>query len=108
MSVIRNDEGKSLYPSPATNYVSEAALTGGGAASTLTVRTTLVNRNGNRGYIKNDGTGDFTFQISTDGTNYNTAVTLKNGETFDLTGMSVNKIKITPSASASNYRVVVW
>jgi hypothetical protein len=107
MSIIRSDEGKALYPVPNVNYVSESSLTGGGATVTLTVNTTL-GRNGNRGYIKNDGAGDFTIQFSMGGTNYNTAFTLKQSESFDLTGMSINSIKLIPGTSNSSYRVHVW
>jgi len=106
--VVRSGKGKALYPDKINNFVSEGTLTAGGAATDLDVSAT-VTRNANRGYIVCDGSGDFTVRLSASGTNFNTAFTLKSGDNFDLTGMDVDQIRLTPDAStSSNYRVHCW
>ncbi len=65
-----------------------------------------LGRNGHDGYIVNDGAGDLQYQISNDGTNYGGAHTLKQDETIRLTGLDINKIKITWVADCG-YRIMV-
>lgn len=111
-SDIKNSKDQSLYPDIAINFVAEGALNAGNSPVTLTPVATFAAAStvkaGNRGHIANDGTGSFTIAISTDGTNYNTPWTLKQGEMYDLTGMSIQKIQLTRVAADSNYRVMVW
>lgn len=71
----------------------------------LAVNTDLE-RNGRNGYVVNDGPGNFTVEISDDGTNYGGVHTIKSGEVLSLEGIDVNKIRIT-WVSNSAYRVFV-
>jgi len=65
-----------------------------------------LGRNGNSGYITNDGIGSFTVEISDDSLQYGGVHTIKNGETLILEGMSINKIRIT-WVSNSSYRILI-
>lgn len=113
MSIARNDAGNPLYSS-SKNYVNEdTSFVAGDSPKVLTPSTTLTatgvkTRNGNRGYIKVDGVGDLLVEISHNGSDYNTQFTLKNGDSFDLTGLEVNKIRFTHSGTDTAYRVQVW
>ena len=66
----------------------------GDSPATLSVRTDL-GRNGHDGYIINDGSGNFTIEISNDGTNYGGLHTIKNGEILKVNGLTIQKIRIT-------------
>jgi hypothetical protein len=59
---------------------------------------------GNRGYIKVDGAGDLLVEIANQGTQYNTQFTLKNGDSFDLTGLDISQIRFTWSGTNTNFR----
>lgn len=59
------------------------------------------------GYIVCDGDGNILIEISDDGTNYGTQLTLKKDEIFDLAGIKTHTIKITHSGTDSAYRIVV-
>lgn len=105
MSVQRTGAGHPLYPARHETFVSEdTSFVAGDSPVTLDVNATL-RRNANQGFIINDGAGDFTVAISTDGTNFGTAFTMKAGETFDLAGENVDSIRITRVADSS-YRVM--
>jgi len=52
----------------------------------------------------NDGVGDFTVNLSSDGTNFGNDIRIKDGESFDLRALDINSIKITWIANSS-YRV---
>ena len=65
-----------------------------------------IGEKGDGGYFINDGEGDMKIEISNDGTSYGGQHTIKSGETLDLKGISINKIRIT-WVSNSSYRVLV-
>ena len=65
-----------------------------------------ISRNGRDGYIVNDGDGNFTVEISDDGTNYGGVHTMKKDEVMQLKGADVDKIRISWIADSS-YRVFV-
>jgi hypothetical protein len=107
MSIARNDNGQPLYP-VGKNFVNEdTSFIAGDSPIALDVNNTL-GRNGNRGYIIVDGSGNISVEISHDGTNYTTLFTMKSGESLDLTGWSVDTIRLTHSGTNSAYRVHVW
>lgn len=72
----------------------------------LDVNTDL-SRNGRDGYLVNDGVGNFTVEISDDGTNYGGTHTIKAGEILKLKGVDIDKIRIT-WISNSSYRSAIW
>lgn len=105
MGVSITGLGAPLYPGRHETFVSrDTSFVVGDSPATLDVNTTLA-RNANQGHIINDGPGEFTVAISTDGTNFGTAFTLLAGETFDLIGENVDSIRITWVANSS-YRVM--
>ena len=105
MSVIRQGAGHPIYPARHETFVSEdTSFVVGDSPATLDLNATL-RRNANQGFVVNDGPGDFTVGISTDGTNFGTAFTLKAGEVFDLIGENVDSIRITWVANSA-YRVM--
>lgn len=65
-----------------------------------------LGRNGRDGYVANDGTGNFTVEISDDGTSYGGTHTLKEGEVLRIKGVDIDKIRITWVANSA-YRVFV-
>ena len=65
-----------------------------------------LSRNGRDGYIVNDGNGNFTVEISDNGTDYDGAHTLKESEVLNLKGLDIDKIRITWVANSA-YRVFV-
>jgi hypothetical protein len=67
---------------------------------------TDLGRNGRDGYVVNDGAGNFTVEISDDGTNYGGAHTLKIGEVLKLGGVDIDKIRVTWVANSA-YRIFV-
>lgn len=67
---------------------------------------TDLSRNGRDGYIVNDGAGDFTVEVSNDGTNYGGLHTVKIGEVMRLKGLNIDRIRITWVADSS-YRILV-
>ncbi len=77
----------------------------GDSPAILAVNTNL-GRNGHTGYIANDGAGNFTVEISNDGTTYGGIHTLKINEILELDGLTINKIRLT-WVSNSSYRVFV-
>ena len=67
---------------------------------------TDLGRNGRDGYIINDGTGNFTVEVSDNGANYGGVHTLKQNEIMGLTGLDIDSIRITWVANSA-YRVFV-
>ena len=65
---------------------------------------TDLGRNAHSGYVVCDGAGNFTVEISDNGTNYGGVHTLKSGEILDLDNMVINKIRIS-WISNNSYRV---
>lgn len=86
------------------SYEDTSFITGDSPA-VLAVNTNL-GRNGHDGYLVNDGAGNFTIEISNDGTNYGGIHTIKEGEILELTGLIINRIRITWITNSS-YRVFV-
>jgi uncharacterized protein YdeI (BOF family) len=71
----------------------------------LDVNTDL-SRNGRDGYVANDGSGNFTVEISDDGSSYGGVHTIKEGEVLRIKGMDIDKIRISWVADSA-YRVFV-
>ena len=71
----------------------------------LDVNTDL-SRNGRDGFIANDGSGNFTVEISDDGSNYGGVHTIQEGEVLRLKGVDIDRIRITHVADSA-YRVFV-
>lgn len=67
---------------------------------------TALGGNATRGYITNDGAGNFTIAFSTNGTDYGDEITLKLDETYYFESLSVDSIRITWIADSA-YRVGV-
>jgi hypothetical protein len=93
------------YIAGRTATFEDSSFVTGDSPATHDVNAAL-SRNGHDGYIVNDGAGDLQYQISDDGTNYGGAHTLKKDETVRLTGLQVNKIKMTWVANCG-YRIMV-
>jgi len=83
-----------------TNFVT------GDSPVTHDIKTTLGQRSVN-GYIYNFGAGDLSFEISADGTNYNSAMICPAGERRSFENWSIHKIKTTWIAD-TKYEVVAW
>ena len=110
MSIMKNAAGNPIHSCRGYMCVAESALTVATSPVTVAVSTGLGGgtARGNRGYIANDGSSDMTVELALEGTNYLTAFTVKNGDTFDLTGFNISNIRLTRGAGDTNYRVVVW
>jgi len=67
---------------------------------------TALGRNATKGYIINDGPGDFTVALSTDGAVFGDEATVKVDETLTFEDISVDTIRITHVADSA-YRVSV-
>jgi len=93
------------YETPKTKYYSsvDTSFVTGDSPVTLDLRTTL-GRNSVDGYIQNDGAGDFTVNISADGTTFGDDIRIKSTEKFSIKAISIDSIKITWIADSS-YRV---
>ena len=110
MSIIRNDQGRPLYPVGSTSFVDEATITAGTTPIVLDVESVLKFK-GNRGYIANDNpAGGFSLlvEIAHVAGAYLTQFTLKAGEVFDLTGWDVSEIRLTRSGGDCTFRVHAW
>jgi len=104
---LRVDAGGRLSTSQfASGYysVSDTSFVSGDSPVTLDINAAL-GRNAEMGFIICDGLGDFTIELSDDGSSFGSAFTLKDGETFSIEGMSVDSIRITHSGTDSAYRV---
>lgn len=107
---MRNDAGHSIYPVGKFFVAEDTNFVTGDSPVVLDIAGTLSSdskQTGNRGYIRVDGAGDILVEISHDGTNYMSQFRLKNADSFDLTGISVSKIRLT-WVSDSAYRVLSW
>jgi hypothetical protein len=56
------------------------------------------------GELNNDGTGDLLIGLSSDGINFDDNFELKAGETWEVNGYALIKLKITHSGTNSSYR----
>jgi hypothetical protein len=64
-----------------------------------------LGRNAIRGFVINDGPGNFTISFSTNGSDWGDELTRKSGEKLDFDNISVDSLRITWVADSS-YRVV--
>ena len=78
----------------------------GDSPATLDINAAL-GRNATKGYIVNDGAGDFTIAFSIDGTNFGDDHTIKKDEIFEFRDISVDSIRITHEGTDSSYRISV-
>ena len=76
----------------------------GDSPANLDVNASL-GRNANQVIVWNDGPGDFTVSASTDGAVFGGAHTMKQGEVYSLSNISIDTIRIS-WVSKSAYRVV--
>ena len=83
----------------------DTSFVSGDSPAALDIYTDL-GRIGHDGYVINDGTGNFTVEISFNGTTYGGLHTIKNGEILKLTGLTIKKIRII-WVTNSSYRVFV-
>lgn len=108
MGILRNAGGDALYPNGTNNIISEdSSFVVGDSPRTITVNATL-GRNGNRGYLVIDGAGDILVSLSHSDSAYTTAFTLKNGDSFDFTGLDLFQVLLTHSGVDSAYRLHIW
>jgi len=77
----------------------------GDSPVTLDLNTAL-GRNATKGYIINDGAGNFTVAFSTNGTDFGDVITIKENEKITFSKISVDSLKITWIADSA-YRVAV-
>ncbi len=66
-----------------------------------------LGRNGSRGFIANDGAGNFYVEISDDGSTFGGAFEMTSGEVFPVDGIDVDTIRITWIANSA-YRIAIW
>ncbi len=104
--IARRSKGRGGITNGTPLQTFEGAVTTGTSPVTLDLNAQL-SRNAIEGYVRNDGTGDFTVKLSTDGVTYSDEATIKDGESFNFDDMSVDSIVITRVAADSNYRVAV-
>ncbi len=86
-------------------FFEDTSFVTGDSPATLDVNTAL-GRNATKGYIVNDGAGDFTVAFSIDGSAFGDAITMKKNEILNFGNISVDSLKITWVADSS-YRVSV-
>lgn len=83
----------------------DSSFTSGDSPAVHDVNNDL-GRNAHDGYIVNDGPGDLTWAFSDDGVTYGDAHTIKKDETVKLTGLNIDKLRITWVADCG-YRIAV-
>ena len=92
--------------SPGRNfYYEDTSFETGDSPVVLDVNTDL-GRNATDGNIINDGPGDILVEVSNDGTNYGTQITLTDCDQLELKNMNVDSIRLTWQ-SDSAYRILV-
>jgi len=84
----------------------EGTVATAGTPVTLPVNDDL-GKNAGDGYITCDGAGDLLVDVSKDGTDYETAITIKNTEVLLLGGLNIHTIKIDATQNGTAYRVLV-
>lgn len=65
---------------------------------------TALGRDASKGYIVNDGAGDFTISVSNDGVAWGDEMTLKEDEVWRFANISVNSVRLTWVGTDSAYR----
>ena len=99
--------GRSSY-----DYSEDTSFVSGEDATVIDVYAALSNRLATQGWFTVDGTGDIQIEISSDGTTYGDAITLKGklnsatgiGETLPLNGLAVAKLRVQHTGTDSAYR----
>lgn len=97
-------------------YYADTSFVAGDSPVVLDIYTDLNKRLGTEGWVTVDGGGDITVEISSDGTNYGDAITVKGqtnaisgvGEVLPLKGFAANKIRITRVSADSAYRLLSY
>jgi len=88
----------------------DASFVSGDSPTVLPVATSLRidnhEVNGHDGYFYNDGEGDIKVEISYNGTEYGGQHTIKPGEILILTGLNINKLRLT-WVSDTSYRALI-
>lgn len=91
-----------IYDTPES--FEDTSFVTGDSPATLDINAAL-GRNASEVSITNDGAGNFTFAVSNNGASFGDEITMKAGETYNLSGVSVDTIRITWVADSA-YRVV--
>ena len=86
-------------------FFEDTSFVTGDSPATLDLNTAL-GRNATKGYIINDGAGNFTVAFSIDGSVFGDAITMKGNEILNFSNISVDSLKIT-WISNSAYRASV-
>ncbi len=96
--VVVDDDGNHVIPegviTDTPEFFEDTSFVVGDSPVTLDINTAL-GRNATRGYIINDGAGNFTIAFSTDGAAFGDAITMKQNEVLRFTKISVDSLKIT-------------
>ena len=93
---------------PKDNYFSftDTSFVTGDSPATHDIIGSL-SRQGVQGYLVNDGLGDLTFALSSDGTNFGDEVRMKSSDQpFNFCAFNIRKIRVTFVANSA-YRIYV-
>lgn len=96
-----NDISAGLADTP--EFFEDTSFVTGDSPVTLDLNAAL-GRNATKGYIINDGAGNFTVAFSTDGAVFGDAITMKKNEVLNFDKISVDSFRITWIADSA-YRV---
>ena len=103
--VVKEDKGTRFRTDTPQSFEDTSFVTGDSPV-TLDVNSAFSPaRNATRGYVKNDGQGNFTVSFSA-GSGFGDEITVKKHETLEFREQSVNSIRITWVADSA-YRVAV-
>lgn len=112
-SITRDEHDSTTYRKRVATWLDgnsisyeDTNFTTGDSPAILLVNTDLE-RDAHDGYIVNDGSGNFTAEISNDGLIYGGVHTIKVNEILELTGLTINRIRISWGGTNSSYRVFV-
>jgi hypothetical protein len=104
MAVTLDGEELSIsVVSDTPEFFEDTSFVTGDSPVTLDINTAL-GRNATKGYIVNDGAGNFTVAFSINGSAFGDAITMKKNEVLDFENISVDSLKITWVANSA-YRV---
>jgi len=119
LMVIAGDDGTDTHPiqldasgylktvlpavSDTPEFFEDTSFVTGDSPVTLDINTAL-GRNATKGYIINDGAGNFTVAFSTDGAAFGDPITMKKNEVMNFEAIDVDSLKITWVADSA-YRV---
>lgn len=99
---------QSQYDTPKTKTYSSfnTSFTSGDSPATHDINAAL-SRNAITGTIVNNGPGRLTYQISQDGTNYDSAINLEPQRGHSLRAIDIDSVKVGWVADTS-YEVLAW